>query len=235
METWASPYLAAQAAYLRYLATAPAATVLEADGVYAVRTGVASNSENGAISPGDVAVEAEVARRVVGWFQEPAAWLCAEGEARSATARLLEAFGCRPERTAWEMRARLDQLDLDDLCVPAGVRIEPVPAEHGRDIVRYAARHRDAAVGTASAFYGAPTVLLTGVSVVETARRRGIGRALALTRLREARERGCKLAVLAASPEGARLYEALGFETHRQPANRCFYLPPTAPADRPRR
>jgi GNAT superfamily N-acetyltransferase len=79
--------------------------------------------------------------------------------------------------------------------------------------------------GMASAVYAGDLALLTSVAVLPSARRHGIGRALALSRLRTALERGCEVAVLAPSPDGAALYRALGFETHRQPPDRWFYLP----------
>jgi N-acetylglutamate synthase-like GNAT family acetyltransferase len=47
----------------------------------------------------------------------------------------------------------------------------------------------EAAVGMASAFYAGSTVLLTSLAVLPDSRREGVGRALALARLREARER----------------------------------------------
>jgi GNAT superfamily N-acetyltransferase len=85
----------------------------------------------------------------------------------------------------------------------------------------------EAAIGMASAFYTDDAVLLTSAAVRPDRRREGIGRALALTRLREARERRCEHAVLAPSPDGAKLYETLGLEIHPQPSGRCFYLPPS--------
>jgi hypothetical protein len=88
--------------------------VLERDGLYAVRTGVASNTENGVVSSG--AVDAETVRQLIAWFDErrlPASWLVAEGEACVATAATLEAAACRPEQSGWEMRAALDTLDLE--------------------------------------------------------------------------------------------------------------------------
>jgi GNAT superfamily N-acetyltransferase len=260
VETWASPYLATQAEYLRHLGTAPVADVVEHEGIYAVRTGVFSNTENGVISTGASRVRPDVARDLIHWFGErhvPASWLCSEDEGRAVTAVALEAVGCRPERGAWDMRASLDELELD---VPVGVHIEPVTSEHelGRwldvagacgwfeteierlataELLRglgftesaplrlYVAYRGESAVGSASAFYGDEDVLLTANVVLEDARRQGIGRSLALTRLREARERGCKGAVLAPSPDGAKLYEALAFQTYEQPADRWFYLP----------
>jgi hypothetical protein len=98
VETWASPYLAAQAAYLRHLGTAPVADVIEHDGIYAVRTGVFSNTENGVVSAGASPVVPNVARDLMRWFNErnvPASWLCSEGEGRAGTSAALQAVGCR--------------------------------------------------------------------------------------------------------------------------------------------
>jgi GNAT superfamily N-acetyltransferase len=89
----------------------------------------------------------------------------------------------------------------------------------------YVAFREETAVGMASAFYAHTTILLAGSAVLPRFRRQGIGRALALARLSEARERGCKLAVLGPSRDGEQLYRTLGFETHPQPADRWFYLP----------
>ena len=77
----------------------------------------------------------------------------------------------------------------------------------------------------ASAFYTRDVVLLEWLAVLDEEQRRGIGTALAATRLRDARERGCSTAVLAPTEDGAKLYGTLGFETHRQPSDRWFYLP----------
>lgn len=49
------------------------------------------------------------------------------------------------------------------------------------------------------------------VATLPAWRRRGIARATVLTALREARARGCRLAVLQASPSGAPVYEGIGF------------------------
>jgi GNAT superfamily N-acetyltransferase len=262
--TWASPLLAAQAAYLRYLGTAPVAEAVEGDGIYSVRTGISSNTENGVISAGTTRVDRDLAEDIIRSFSDrkvPASWLCSEGEGRAETAALLESAGCQPERAASEMRAEIQQLDLS---VPADTHIETVAAEQRldawldvagacgwfeteherqawkqlhRDLVLarpsstrlYLASKAGRAVGMASVFYAEEIALLTGVAVLADSRRQGIGRSLALTRLREARERGCRLAVLAPSPDGAKLYQALGFETHPQPVGRWFYLPQRPP------
>lgn len=263
MGPWASPSLAAQAAYLRYLGTAAVAESVECEGVYAVHSGIASNSENGVISRGDVPVGGELALATIAWLHErkrPASWLCAEGEYQQQIAGVLEAAGCLPENNAWEMRSGIAHLDLDFASAPREIRVlgveserelegwldvagaclwfESVAERHAwrnvyrdlalgshEDMCLYIAVEAERPVGMASAFYTDEHVLLTAVGVVEERRRRGIGRALALTRLRDARNRGCALAVLAPSPDGSKLYDALGFETHPQPADRWFYLP----------
>jgi GNAT superfamily N-acetyltransferase len=227
--------------------------VLERDGIYAVRTGVASNTENGVVSAG--VVDAATVRDVIAWFDElrlPASWLVAEGEARAATAATLGAEGCRAERSGWEMRAALDTLDLEH----DAADVHPVDSERRleawldvagacgwfenederrawRELQRglteptrlYLALRGGRPAGMASAFSSEEVVLLTAVAVLEDERRRGVGRALAVARLREARARGCTLAVLDPSPDGAKLYESLGFDVHRQLADRWFYLP----------
>lgn len=92
-------------------------------------------------------------------------------------------------------------------------------------VALYLARLGGEVVGFASAFFGESIVVLTQIVVVDAAQRRGIGTALAHTRLREARERGCELAVLAPAPDGVPFYAALGFELHRSPPGHWFYLP----------
>jgi GNAT superfamily N-acetyltransferase len=63
------------------------------------------------------------------------------------------------------------------------------------------------------------------MAVVEEERRRGIGTALALMRLQEARRLGCDLAVFGTTPESASLYEQFGFTTQPVEGRRWFYLP----------
>jgi GNAT superfamily N-acetyltransferase len=267
-EAWGSPYLAAQAAYLRHLGTAPSAEVSERGGVYSVRTRVRSNGENAAVSGVASRVTRATAKALAGWFAEwgvPASWLCAEGAGRVRAAAALEATGYRPERSGWEMRARLDRLELRTATGGADTRIQYVTSarrldawldvagacgwfegersdrEDARRALRelhaglgfarsaplrhYLALRGDTAVGMASAFFTDGAVALASVAVLPSARRQGIGQALALARLREARARGCEFAVLAPSPDGEKLYLTLGFESHPQPPDRWFYAP----------
>lgn len=256
MERWASPGLAAQAAYLRHLGTASVAEVVDRGGVYAVRTGIASNTENGAFSAGDV--PQPLAAKTVAWLRDvPASWLCAEGTEREETASVLVNAGCRPDNAAWEMCSAIGQ---PVVARPPGISITAVSSDREldawlvvagpcgwfetdadcrsrRELYRslgykpiaplrlYVAWRGDRPVGMAAAFFTDELVLLSGLAVLDDEQRRGIGRSLAATRLREARERGCATAVLGASPDGAKLYSSLGFETHRQPRDRWFYLP----------
>jgi GNAT superfamily N-acetyltransferase len=78
--------------------------------------------------------------------------------------------------------------------------------------------------GMATAFFTEHTVLLQHVVVLPERRRRGIGRALALARLRDARVHGCGTAVLGPTPESRRLYEPLGF-TVTPSRSGVYYLP----------
>jgi len=250
VERWATPHFAAQAEYWRHLGTA--ADVLERDGVWAVRTGISSNTENGVVSTG--AVAEAVAAEFLAWLSDvPASWLCAEGN--DETPSVLVSAGCRPENDAWEMSADVDHIDVD---APDGITIVSVSSEAELDawldvagpcgwldtpgdrdarrqlhvglgfatpLCLYVGLRDDVPVAMASAFYGQEIVYLTDLAVLGHERGRGIGRSLAATRLDEGRRRGCKTAVLAASPNGAKLYRALGFEAHRQPSDRWFYLP----------
>ena len=242
----------AQAAYFRHLGTSEAADVIERDGVYAVRTGVASNTENGVVSSG--AVTEAVAAELIAWLSGvPASWVCATRH--EETTRVLVAAGCRPDNDAWEMHGLVVDVEAD---VPEGISVAVVTSEReldawldvagpcgwidtpadrrarrelhlGRGLEGphrlYVAYRGDRPVAMASAFYTDELVYLTDLAVLEEEQRRGIGRALAMTRMREGRERRCTKAVLGASPDGAMLYRALGFETHRQPPDRWFYLP----------
>ena len=97
---------------------------------------------------------------------------------------------------------------------------------------RWTATRDGAPVGMAAALVSGDTLFLTDSAVVPDARRRGVGRALALTRLQFGSDNGCARAVLAPSPDGAELWRSLGFVESRQPPRRWFHLPSTMPATR---
>jgi GNAT superfamily N-acetyltransferase len=233
--------LEAQAEYLFYLRRA--CETREVDGAFAVKSGAWSNTENGVVADGRVADVAEL----VAWFADaPASWLDLGGANHDA----LVAAGARPENDGREMLARVADVRLapsDDAIVqPADVGAWfDFAATHGwfgepeeriaferlyRALVgeRFRltiARIGDDVAGFASAFYGSSFVLLTQVIVDDAFRRRGVATALVAERIERARELGCEAATLGPSPDGARLYAALGFELLRGPPNRWYYLP----------
>ncbi len=233
--------LEAQAEYLAYLRRG--GETLEVDGAFAVKTGACSNTENGVVARGPVA---EV-RELVAWFADaPASWLGLGGANHDA----LVAVGARPETTGHEMEARIADLRLtppDDVVVDVADVGEwfdfatahewfGEPGERsaferlyralvGERFRLTVARVAGEIAGFASAFYGSTFVLLTQVVVDEAYRRRGVATALAADRIEYARRLGCDVALLGPSPEGAKLYAALGFEVLRSPPNRWYYLP----------
>lgn len=82
---------------------------------------------------------------------------------------------------------------------------------HGVPLYHFLARLENEPVATASILFGAGIVGVYDVSVIPSARRRGIGGALTRHVLGFARQRGYQYACLQASPMGFRLYEEIGF------------------------
>jgi GNAT superfamily N-acetyltransferase len=69
-------------------------------------------------------------------------------------------------------------------------------------------------VGLGLSFLGAGVVGLYGIGTLPAARRRGVGTALTLVPMLEAREDGYAAAILHATPEGELLYPRLGFREY---------------------
>ena len=143
-----------------------------------------------------------------------------------------------PGRTRIAVAADARELDLVlDLMAAEGMLEDDADRERARRVFRslglgraaplchYLAREDAEPVGMATAFFGGETVLLQHVVVVPARRRRGLGRALALARLHDARARGCRTAVLGPTPESRRLYEPLGFTAAPTDGSRVLYLP----------
>ncbi len=233
--------LEAQAEYFIYLRRA--GETHEVDGAFAVRTGARSNTENGVVAHGPVADVAELAAWVA---DAPASWLDLAGANHEA----LVAVGARPENDGREMRAQIGDLHLappDEVVVATadvgewfdfavahewfgepGERVAFERLYRGLVGGRFrltVARIGDDIAGFASAFYGRTFVLLTQVVVDGAFRRRGVATALAAERIERARGLRCDVATLGPSPDGAKLYAALGFELLRSRPNRWYYLP----------
>ena len=214
------------AAHAAYLAQLPGDRIEVGDG-FAVRTGVDSNSENGVVCSvldGDPA-------DILAWMGDaPAQWLVGAG---SDLHDRLVAAGCRPERTAVLMGARLADLELG---APEG---EPADADEYRSVAaavdfgegsvgaqqRFVARRDGRPVGIVSTFTHDDTAVVLDLAVLPDHRRRGIGRALLARALTGAPEH----VVLGPTPESIPFYRRLGFELRPALKDRYYYLPGLRP------
>ena len=77
-------------------------------------------------------------------------------------------------------------------------------------------------VATSQLFLDAGVAGIYWVATVPEARRKGIGAAVSLAALRDARAMGYRIAVLGASPMGECLYRRLGFQEYRRMNNYMF-------------
>ena len=211
------------AAHAAYLAALPGAERIEVGDGFAVRTGVDSNSENGVVCS---ALDGDPAE-VIAWLGgAPAQWLRRRG---SDLHDRLVAAGCRPERTAVVMGARLAALDLGE---PEG---EPAGGDEYRAVAEavdfgagaVGAQQRSWRAGTAArsaivgTFMHGDTAVVLDLAVLPEHRRQGIGRAL----LARALERAGAHVVLGPTPDSIPFYRRLGFELRPALRDRCFYLP----------
>jgi len=110
-------------------------------------------------------------------------------------------------------------LDLDTLrtwnAVPRGVDERFALYASAFDaFTHYIALADGLAVGCASLFIAGGAAGIYNVFTIPELRKQGIGAALTAFALRDARDRGCTLSVLQASPMSVALYRALGFEEH---------------------
>jgi len=125
--------------------------------------------------------------------------------------------GLTVERVVDDATLREWMLTLQASDIPPGrrepdLRLQRPASYVADDAYRlYLARLDGAPVGTASALVGVGVVGLYCVSVVREARRQGIGAAVTLAALREAREQGYRFGVLGASEMGEGVYRRLGF------------------------
>jgi hypothetical protein len=242
---------AAEAAYLRHLATSPLAETRPCGDGFAVRTGIEDNTENGVVcSRLDEDVEA-----VIVWMRGvPAQWLVADG----ALHERLVAAGASPERTGVIMGAELERVALapapDDLTI-APVRDEAALADwlavagdaaldappdqlqrRGAILSSLAldadaplqlriARRDGRAIAVASFFVDGQTVLGQHLGVLAVEQRAGVGRALAQACARDALAAGARMAVLGPTPDTIAFYRLLGAVLRPALRDRSFYLP----------
>ena len=86
--------------------------------------------------------------------------------------------------------------------------------EHERPMYCFLGRWEGNPVATSMLFMGQGVVAVHHVVTLPEYRRRGIGTAMTLRVLREARERGYRVGVLTASPEGSGSYRRIGFREY---------------------
>jgi GNAT superfamily N-acetyltransferase len=84
-------------------------------------------------------------------------------------------------------------------------RFRDLPWEH------WVATHDGEPAGVGLSHVGGGVIGLYGIGTLPSARRRGVGSALTLVPMLEARDEGVQAAILHATPEGERLYPRLGF------------------------
>jgi ankyrin repeat protein len=254
-----SPYAelewAAEAAYLRYLATSPLAQTRPCGDGFAVVTGIEDNTENGVVcsSADDATIAATLA-----WLADrraPARWLLADPVTPSDLRDRLVAAGASPERTAVTMGADLDHLTLDTPRPPAlaivAVR-DAATLAAWRDVAQAClfddadararlleslglgedapVQHRLAtrggrAIAAAAFFLHGDTVLGQHIGVLAPERRSGVGRALAQSIGREARAAGARTIVLGPTPDTIAFHRLLGGVLRPALRDRAFYLP----------
>jgi len=241
---WEVLYAEAHAERFRYLAGA-GAEFLRGHGMLAVKTGALSNVDNGIVLEREDVDDAVLAD-LVEFLQVPASLICSGFDASDDLRERLAQAGLQEETTGVTTGADFGELELPAPAPPVGVSIveatsqqdlddwrevalatgifeerdrQPLPLRH------WVARRGDRPVALATAFFLSGTVLLEHVAVIEEERRRGLGTALALVRLHEARRFGCSLAVFGTTPESEALYRRFGFTTQPDQGRRWFYLP----------
>ena len=221
----------------------PGTEVRGDDGWVAVRSGALANDLNGVVSQGAEGIDAALVDDLAAWFGGvPASWLSSHPDPRLTA--LLTAAGARPERTGrWVGRDLPEALELPDGVLAMGDPVdhldvieacglaEPADRVARREqlqphplFVHVVVRRDGVPVGVATGFAG-PSLEVVQVGVLEEHRRRGHGRALVEALMVVGRARGLETVVAAPTPEGGRLFAALGFAPAPVTPDVCFYLP----------
>jgi GNAT superfamily N-acetyltransferase len=241
----------AEVALFRLIARSPlAATRVVGDG-FAFVTGQFDNTRNGVVCsrlPEQTADE-QIAS-VLGWLRQrraPAQWLLQPRTEPQDLRERLERAGCKPERSAVHMAARIADLDLSPRREPAELEIagvhdaesllqaldDPDDArlwaslglQDGASLRHYAALLAGRTVGMTSILIDGVNAEVLELVVDASERRRGIGTALVLHALREAAAAGCEAATIGPTPATVPFYEALGLVLEPYPPDRCYYTP----------
>ena len=240
-----------QAARFGLIAHSPLAETRAVGDGFAVVTGQFDNTRNGVVCSRlrDHDADEHIAS-VLAWLRErhvPAQWLLQSRTEPQDLRERLERAGCRPERSAVHMAARIADLDLTPKREPGDLEIVAIHGPRAlaetlvdRDDARLLAslglhdgaplRHHAAlvagrTVGGASMFIDRPNAELLNLAVDASERRRGIGRALVLHALRAAAAAGCTAATIGPTPATVPFYEPLGLALERYPPDRCCYTP----------
>lgn len=217
----------ADARLLTLLSRSALAAVRHLEDGLAVRTGLPDNARNGVVC--DAASPAEIAATLAWLGDAPAVWLVGPD---SLIGGALERAGCRPERTAVHMAAPVAALDPGD--APREIVDEAaLAAAYGRDDpaevallaslgfdgpLRHFTSSQSNAFATTATADGVCT--LVELWVAPSARRRGVGTALALGAFAAS---GAELAVLAPTPATVPFFERLGFALEAYLPDRVFY------------
>ena len=107
------------------------------------------------------------------------------------------------------------------VALEVGVGLEP----RGNLYSRYVAYQNSEAVGTSALLLHAGVAGIFAVATIPRARGRGIGKALTLAPLLEARRRGYRVGTLQASPMGFPVYRRLGFREVCSPIEKYLWSP----------
>lgn len=231
--------------YLAFLGTSPLAARHTTGTLAWVLTGIDDNTYNGVLQTQLAAEDADDAiGATLSYFRAgatPALWYVTPGSRPADLGERLRRQGCFELDPGMGMAADLERLpppapvagltirrvaDADDLArwcavyegeplrrqlyASLGLR-DNVPLRHFVGLLD------ETPVATSSIFLGQRAAALLHVEVRPNARRRGIGTAIVLAALHEARTAGYRTAVVAPSAEGQPLYARLGFFTYRCP------------------
>jgi GNAT superfamily N-acetyltransferase len=241
----------ADVALFKLIARSPLAQTRVVGDGFAFVTGRFDNTRNGVVCSRLAQPDAdEQLASTLAWLREwraPAQWLLEPRTEPIDLRERLERAGCRPERSAVHMAARIADLDLSPRREPAELEIvriqDPNSLAEALDdtddahlftslglqdaapLRHYAALLAGRTVGVMSMLIDGATAEVLELAVDASERRRGIGRALVLHALREGAAAGCATATIGPTPATVPFYEALGLVLERYPPDRCYYTP----------